>query len=52
MLKRPPGCNGKLALAENKHKEATKTKSVEMSKIVMNLQINLHHCLCESNWKK
>ena len=48
MLKKPSGCNGKLVLAENKHKMPTRTKSVEMSKIVSNSEIHLHHCLCES----
>ena len=49
MLKKPSGCNGKLVLAENKHKMPTRTKSVEMSKIVSNSEIHLHHYLCESS---
>ena len=48
MLKKPSGCNGKLVLAENKHQMPTRTKSVEMSKIVSNSKIHLRHCLCES----
>ena len=33
----------------------TRTKSVEMNKIVTNSEMHLHHCPCESrgfNWKK
>ena len=48
MLKKPSGLNGKLVLAENKHKNTTRTNSAEMSKIVSNSEIHLHHCLCES----
>ena len=50
MLKKSPRYNGKLALTKNKHKNAnTRTKSVEINKILTNSEIRLHHCLCESS---
>ena len=37
-----------LCLPKINTKMPTRTKSVEMSKIVSNSEIHLHHCLCES----
>ena len=38
---------GSLRLPKINTKMSTRTKSVEMSKIVSNSEIHLHHCLCE-----
>ena len=49
ILKKRSGCNGKLVLGKINTKMPTRTKSVEMSKIVSNSEIHLHHWLCESS---
>ena len=41
-------CNGKLVLAKSKHENASQKKNDEMSQIMTNSEIYLHHCLCES----
>ena len=41
-----------LCLPKINTKIPTRTKTVEMNKIVTNLEIQLHHFLRESNWKK
>ena len=48
MLEKPSRSKGKLTLTKNKHKMPTRTKSVEMSKIMANSEFHLHHFLCES----
>ena len=50
-------CYGKLGLVKINTKMPTRTKSVEMNKIMTNSEIYLHRYLCESsqrlqNWKK
>ena len=51
MLKKPSRCNWKtenLCLPKINTIMPTRTKSVEMNKIVSNSEIHLHHCLCKS----
>ena len=49
MLKKPSRCNGKrVQLPKINGKMPTRTKNTEVSKIVSNSEIHLHHCLCES----